>query len=113
MAEASATAKPISGTPVTQTTRRGLATASFCLAFWGMLTFWWYPFGLMLSSLALTFGLMAVFFGWRSGQNGYHLAWLGVFFAVNGQGLAIASYRLPQLIFEESLPPFLMAIWPF
>ena len=65
--------------------------------------------------LALNFfwGLYSIIMGWRAGDRGFHLAWLGVFFGLTGQGLAIGAYRFPQLAFEGSLPPLIQAIWPF
>jgi len=100
-------------TNVLWTTRRGLATASFCLGFWGSLTFWWYPFGLAIASIALVLGLLAVLMGWRSGEKGFHLAWLGILFGATGQGLAIGAYRFAQLSMEGTPPPILQMIWPF
>jgi hypothetical protein len=104
---------PIRETNVLWTTSRAVATSSFCLGFWGMLVFWWYPFGLAVSTIALMLGGLSIFMGWRSGDRGFHLAWLGVFFGLTGQGLAIGAYRFPQLAFEGSLPPLIQAIWPF
>ena len=91
-------------TPKTSTTRRGFATASFCLGLWGSLTFWMYPFGLAVSILAVFFGSIAVALGIRAGNEGQHLAWVGIVFGSVGAGAAITIYRFYQLAFEGSLP---------
>lgn len=100
-------------TPITYTTRRGIAAASFCLGLWGTLTFWWYPFGLIIATIALTLAIVSIAMGWRAGKDGEHLAWLGLFFGATGQGLAIVSYRFMQLAYEGTPPPLLYPIWPF
>jgi hypothetical protein len=95
-----APATPPKLTPLTHTTKRGFATASFSLGLWGTLTFWWYPFGLCVATLGVIFALISIAMGWRAGKDGEHLAWLGLFFGVTGQGLAIAAYRFVQIAFE-------------
>ena len=100
-------------TPLTSTTKRGFATASFCLGLWGTLTFWWYPFGLCLASLGLTFAVISIIMGWRAGKDGQHLAWLGLLFGGSGVGAAIAAYRFVQLAFEGTPPDILAPLWPF
>lgn len=100
-------------TPLKSTTKRGLATASFCLGLWGTLTFWWYPFGLAVAGVGLTLAVIAIVMGWRAGKEGQHLAWLGAFFGASGVGAAISAYRYVQLAFEEAPPPILAVVWPF
>lgn len=95
---------PVQITPATWTTRRGLATASFCLGFWGTLTFWWYPFGLMIASVGLFLGVVTTLMGVRAGKDGEHLALLGIGFSFAGINLAIVAYRFMQLAFEEGIP---------
>jgi hypothetical protein len=90
-------------TPVTHTTKRGFATASFSLGLWGTLTFWWYPFGISMATLGVVFALISIVMGWRGGKDGQHLAWLGLLFGLIGQGLAISAYRFVQLAFEGSV----------
>lgn len=106
-------AAPPKITPITQTTKRGFAAASFCLGLWGTLTFWWYPFGLCMATLGLTFAVISIFMGWRAGKDGEHLAWLGLLFGSIGIGLAISAYRFVQLAFEGTPPPLLQVVWPF
>ncbi len=89
------------------TTKRGISTSAFTLGFWSLLTFWMYPFGLIMSFIALTLGVISITLGWRAGKDGEHLAWLGVFFALTAQGLAIVSFRGVQLAFEGTLPPII------
>jgi hypothetical protein len=82
------------------TTRRGLATASFCLGFWGMLIFWWYPFGPILGAIGATLGVLTLARGIRAGRNGENLAILGIFFGSNAVGLGIAVFHFVQAAFE-------------
>jgi len=42
--------------------------------------------------------------GWRAGKEGQHLAWFGLFYGGSGAGMAVASYRFMQYVFEDSLP---------
>lgn len=91
-------------TPATATTRRGLATASFCLGFWGTITFWWYPFGLMVATVGLILGLVTLAMGIRAGKDGENLGALGVFFSATAITMAIAAYRFMQFAFEGLVP---------
>lgn len=97
-------------TSVLYTTRRAIATVSMCLGLWSVLVFWWYPFGLFMGTTAAALASTAIFFGWRSGENGFHLAWFGLFFGGSGAGMAFVSYRVMQFIFEGSLPHNLIPI---
>ncbi len=94
-------------TSVLNTTRRGIATASFSLGLWGSLTFWWYPFGMWVGLIALALGTVANLRGWRANTQKDSLATIG---QVLG-GLAVAgaytSYRVMQYYFEGYSP-----IWP-
>jgi hypothetical protein len=96
---------PTPVTPATWTTRRGIAAASFCLGLWGTIVFWWYPFGLLISSIALFFASLSIVLGWRAGKDGEHLAWLGLFFSGTGFSLAVLAYRFMQMAFEGTPPP--------
>ncbi len=99
---------PVRLTPKTHTTRRGMAAASLCLGLWGALTFWLYPFGLLISLIAVTLGVIAVLLGIRAGNEGQHLAWVGIVFGSVGAGAAVTIYRFYQLAFEGSLPTYLI-----
>lgn len=103
-------AVPAKFTPVLQTTRRGIATASFCLGLWGTLVFWWYPFGITIASIGTMLALISILMGWRSGQNGFHLAWLGLFFGITGINLAVVAYRFAQMSLDGISPPFPLPI---
>lgn len=106
MAEASTAPAPTRLTPATHTTRRGLATSSFCLSMWGTLTFWWYPFGLLIASIGATFAVICIVMGWRGGKDGTHLAWYSILLAGFGISLAVFAYRFVQMAFEGTPPPF-------
>jgi hypothetical protein len=107
MANPPTSAPPIKLTPKTHTTRRGIATASFCLGLWGTLVFWWYPFGLTIASIGTTLALISIVMGWRAGKDGEHLAWLGLFFGITGIHLALLAYRFAQMAFEGTIPKML------
>lgn len=98
---------PVRLTPKTHTTQRGIATASLCLGLWGALTFWLYPFGLLVSLVAVAVGAVAVLLGIRAGNEGQHLAWVGIAFGSVGAGAAVTIYRFFQLAFEGSVPTYL------
>jgi hypothetical protein len=98
---------------VLATTRRGIATASVSLGMWGLLVFWWYPFGMMIAGVGLTLGLISIALGIRAGKDGEHLAYVGSALGFLGVNFAVVSYRVLQTIFEgaPTLPAFL--VWPF
>jgi hypothetical protein len=90
-------------TPILYTTRRGIATASFALALWGSLVFWWYPFGMAIAGLGVVFGVIALALGYKArvgGPVGENLALVGVVTGTIGVSLAVAVYRFMQLAFE-------------
>ncbi len=90
-------------TPITATTQRGLATASFAIGMWGLLVFWWYPFGMFLATVGLVLGLFTLALGIRAGRLGENIALLGVVFSAIGIGLAVGLYRFVQYAFEGGL----------
>ena len=90
-------------TDIRHTTRRGFATASFSLGFWGTAVCWWYPFGLMLCVIGLIVGLIASVLGIRAGKDGENIALLGIIFSSIGLTLALLMYRGVQYVFEGSL----------
>jgi len=94
-------------TPITYTTRRGIATASFALAMWGSLVFWWYPFGMALCAVGFVLGLISVAMGIRvkADVTGEPLGWAGIGFSTLGLSLSVAAYRFMQMAFEGT-PPF-------
>lgn len=104
MATPSAPAAPVKIIPATYTTRRGLATASFCFGFWGLCTFWWYPYGMMLASVGLSLGLITLTMGVRAGKDGENLGLLGVAYSSAAIGVAIGAYRFVQVAFEGTAP---------
>ena len=89
-------------TPLTRTTSRGLAAASFSLGFWGTCIFWWYPIGLCFATAGLVLGLISL--ARRvvvAGQPGDNLAAAGVVMASIGIGAALTVYRGLQFLFEN------------
>ncbi len=94
-------------TPLRHTTRRALSTASFCLGLWGGVTFWMYGFGFFISNVAILLGVISLVMGYRSGEKGEQLAWLGVLLGMTGAGAAITCYRFMQLAFEGTVPTML------
>jgi len=84
------------------TTRRGLATASFSFALWGLLVFWWYPFGLTLAVIGVVLGAITWAMGIRAGKDGEHLAIGGVLIGACTIGAAFLIHRGMQMFFEGS-----------
>ncbi|HET6575719.1 MAG TPA: hypothetical protein VFG68_19115 [Fimbriiglobus sp.] len=103
MVEPSPTAAPPKRTPITHTTRRGFATASFSMGFWGTLIFWWYPLGLAFCTVGLVLGLISLSLGIRAGKDGENIGLLGVAISAIGIGLGLGVYRFVQYAFEGSL----------
>ena len=104
---------PPSQTPVTYTTRRGIATASFALGLWGLLVFWWYPFGMMLATVGLVLGVISLAFGVRvpsGGGRGEPLGVAGVGTSALALTMGVLVYRFVQVAFEGNIThPF----WPY
>ena len=97
------TSAAVQALPLTHTTRRAFASASFCLGLWGALTFWMYPFGMCAGAVGVAFGVISVIFGIRAGGEGQHLAWAGIVFGSVGVGTSILIFRLYQLAFEGGM----------
>ncbi len=106
MADAAPALTPVA-TPYKATTRRAISTASFCLGLWGALTFWMYPFGFFVANVAVLLAVISIVMGYRSGEKGEQLAWLGLLFGATGAGAAITCYRFMQLAFEGTVPTML------
>lgn len=84
------------------TTRRGIATVAFSFAFWGLLVFWWYPFGLLLGTAAVVLGGITWALGIRAGKDGEHLSIGAVLLGSTVIGLALSVHRVMQVYFEGS-----------
>ena len=100
----------MSGVPLTSrknTTAKGFATASLCLGLLAALSFWVYPFGMLVGGLAATMGVISVLLGIRAGNEGQHLAWVGIVFGGFAFTNAVVVYRVWQLFFEGN------AVLPF
>jgi hypothetical protein len=87
-------------TPAIATTKRGFATASFSLGLWGLMVFWWYPFGMTIAGMGVLFGVVTLALGIRAGKDGENLALLGIFLGSTSISFAIGAYRFMQLAFE-------------
>jgi hypothetical protein len=61
---------------------RGVAVASVSLGFFSLLVFWWFPFGLFLSIIGLTIGVVSWVVGLRGGSDGENFAQLGTILCV-------------------------------
>ena len=72
---------------------RGIAAASVGLGFFGMLVFWWFPFGLMLGIVGFTLSTTSMLFGIRGGLRGENLALIGAIFSAIAIGGAVTAYR--------------------
>jgi len=55
----------------------GVAVASVGLGFFSMLVFWWFPFGLILSTAGLVIGSSCLALKIRGGRNGENFALIG------------------------------------
>ncbi|HEY2785670.1 MAG TPA: hypothetical protein VGJ05_11935 [Fimbriiglobus sp.] len=82
------------------TTRRGVAAVSFSFGLWGILVFWWYPFGLCLGTAAVVLGAITWGLGIRAGKDGEHLAIGSVLLGSIVIGLALSVYRGMQFFFD-------------
>jgi hypothetical protein len=92
-------------TPATWTTRRAIATWSFCIGLWSTIVFWWYPYSIFVATVGLTLGLLSLLMGWRAGKDGENLAWGGVLLCANTLFLATVVYRGMQLYFGDLSSP--------
>jgi hypothetical protein len=88
-------------TPVTWTTRRGIAAWSFCIGLWTTLVFWWYPYSVFAATVGLLLGLLSLVMGWRAGKNGENLALGGVLLCGNVLALTILVYRGAQMFYGD------------
>jgi hypothetical protein len=68
---------------------RGVAVASVSLGFFSLLVFWWFPFGLFLSIIGLTIGLVSWISGLRGGPDGENYAMLGTILCTISLGLIL------------------------
>ena len=95
-------------TPRKNTTAKGFAAASLCLGLLAALSFWVYPFGMIMGALAATMGVTSVLLGIRAGNEGQHLAWVGIVFGGMAFTNGVVIYRLWQLAFEGNVKlPFI------
>ena len=88
-------------TPATWTTRRGIATWSFCIGLWSTLVFWWYPYSIFVATVGLVLGLVSLAMGWKAGKDGENLALIGVLLCGNTLALTVLVYRGMQAFFGD------------
>jgi hypothetical protein len=74
---------------------RGAAVASVGLGFFAMVVFWWYPFGLILSSVGFLIGLFCVIRNVR-GLHGENTALIGMTLCAIDVATIITLTQLPQ-----------------
>jgi hypothetical protein len=87
------------------TTRRGIAMASFCLGFWSLAVFWWYPYSLFIATFALIMGVVGTVLGWKGGKDGEPFALYGIGFSLVTLGTVATFYRGVQFFFEGTISP--------
>jgi hypothetical protein len=75
---------------------RGAAVASVGLGFFAMVVFWWYPFGLILSSVGLLIGLTCLIRKVR-GLHGENMALIGTTLCAIDVATIITLTQLPQV----------------
>jgi hypothetical protein len=75
---------------------RGAAVASVGLGFFSMIVFWWYPFGLILSSVGFLIALFCVVRNVR-GLHGENMALIGLTLCAIAVGTIITLTQLPQV----------------
>jgi hypothetical protein len=87
------------------TTRRGIAMAAFCLGFWSLAVFWWYPYSLFIAGFALVMGTLALVMGWKGGKDGEPFALYGIGFSLVTLQTVAIFYRGVQFFFEGTFSP--------
>ena len=80
---------------------RGIAVASISLGFFGLLVFWWFPFGLLLSICGLACGLTGLVLGIRGGRDGENLALVGTLISGAAFGLIVTLYRGIHVLLQD------------
>ena len=80
---------------------RGLAVASFGMSFFALLTFWWIPFGFLLSGAATTLAIVSIFLGVRTVARGLYYALGGILISGIAATTALLSTKLSHWIFVE------------
>jgi hypothetical protein len=111
MATPTASPAPLPNPDLTlATTRRGLATATFCFGFWSLLVFWWYPYALFLAMFGTGIGIVSVMKNWRGGLHGENLALVGLVFCQMTIGHSLIAYRGVAAFFENIIPTYNMPI---
>jgi hypothetical protein len=88
---------PPQGSWLTSHVARGLATASVGLGFFSMVVFWWYPFGLMLASAGLFFGLVCLGLRVR-GREGQNMALVGATLSALSFGAIITLTKVLHVL---------------
>lgn len=70
---------------------RGMAVSSFSLGFFGMLTFFWFPFGLLIATVGFVLGSIAYLKGVRVGDTD-NLAFVGPLLCATTMAIVV-TYR--------------------
>lgn len=80
---------------------RGLALASFGMSFFAMLTFWWIPFGFLLSGVATTMAMLSILLGVRTVARGILFPLSAIALSGTAATAALLCTKLSHLFFVE------------
>jgi len=87
------------------TTRRAMATWSFCIGLWSTMVFWWYPYSIFVATMGLLIGSLSLAMGWRAGRDRENLALGGVLLCGNTLFMTVLVYRGMQWFFGDLTNP--------
>ncbi len=82
-------------------TVRGLAVASFGMSFFALLTFWWIPFGFLLSGVASTIAVTSIALGVRTVGRGLYYPLAAIAISGTAATAALLTTKLSHLFFVE------------
>jgi hypothetical protein len=80
---------------------RGLAVASFGISFFALLTFWWIPFGFLLSAAASALAVLSIFLGVRTVARGLNYALGGILISGIAATTALLTTKWSHWFFVE------------
>ena len=101
--EHSSTPAPVAA-PGYSATVRGIAIASVALGFFSMIVFWWKPFGGLLASVGLIFGLVSLAIRNKGGLRGENFALAGTAMCAFNLSIMTALYFALNIVQWGFLP---------